>query len=347
MIRLISMCRSRATLTSCAALLMTAQAATGGSCFGDVDGSGSVGATDLVSILGAFGPCASCPEDLNGDNWVDEADIAVFVELPFGCPSNPFGARNAFDELVVVDVTSQEAKLLNLVVTHVYATGEDVGAGDALLVAGEGSRSGDACAAANADILADGSTLFFQEPIVGDDTAPESADIVAEPAVEYDTFVTMALLQDDSETELGSGGCLTETSINGPWYDFSPSTQREAIDISGATGNAGQFGVLIAQISMIRDSDSPIGYSGSLRLFTSPDDDGAPEGAEAPVSFCWHPSNEADLDVDGVVGSTDLAILLGSWGPCDGCPADIICDGDVNSGDLATLLGVWGPVVCP
>ena len=53
----------------------------------------------------------------------------------------------------------------------------------------------------------------------------------------------------------------------------------------------------------------------------------------------------ADLDGDGSVGAPDLAILLGSWGPCEGCPADFDGDGMVNAPDLAQLLGAWG--VCP
>ena len=50
-----------------------------------------------------------------------------------------------------------------------------------------------------------------------------------------------------------------------------------------------------------------------------------------------------DLDGNGVVGPMDLAILLGSWGPCAGCPADVNDDGQVDAFDLATLLSVWGP----
>ncbi len=51
------------------------------------------------------------------------------------------------------------------------------------------------------------------------------------------------------------------------------------------------------------------------------------------------------LDDDGAVGAADLAILLGSWGPCppDGdCPADLNGDGVVDATDLAMLLGNWG-----
>ncbi len=55
--------------------------------------------------------------------------------------------------------------------------------------------------------------------------------------------------------------------------------------------------------------------------------------------------NPADLDGDGSVGAFDLAILLGSWGPCppkDDCPADLNGDGVVDAFDLAVLLGSWG-----
>lgn len=50
-----------------------------------------------------------------------------------------------------------------------------------------------------------------------------------------------------------------------------------------------------------------------------------------------------DVDGDGTVDTSDLAIMLGTWGPREGCPADIFADGDVNAGDLAILLGTWGP----
>lgn len=50
----------------------------------------------------------------------------------------------------------------------------------------------------------------------------------------------------------------------------------------------------------------------------------------------------ADLNCDGVVGATDLLILLVNWGPCDGCLADLDGDHIVGSLDLLTLLVSWG-----
>lgn len=50
-----------------------------------------------------------------------------------------------------------------------------------------------------------------------------------------------------------------------------------------------------------------------------------------------------DLNGSGSVNSSDLALLLGAWGPNPGDPADLNCSGTINSSDLALLLGNWGP----
>ncbi len=49
-----------------------------------------------------------------------------------------------------------------------------------------------------------------------------------------------------------------------------------------------------------------------------------------------------DLNGDATVDAADLAILLGTWGPCAECPADLNQDGLVSAADLALLLGNWG-----
>ncbi len=50
-------------------------------------------------------------------------------------------------------------------------------------------------------------------------------------------------------------------------------------------------------------------------------------------------SNGADLSGDGIVNSSDLAILLAAWGTP---AADLSGDGTTNSADLAILLAAWG-----
>ena len=59
------------------------------------------------------------------------------------------------------------------------------------------------------------------------------------------------------------------------------------------------------------------------------------------------PPCPADVSGDGVVGSSDLAVLLGCWGPAAGGCLDADADGNgiINSADLAAMLGGWG--ACP
>ena len=53
----------------------------------------------------------------------------------------------------------------------------------------------------------------------------------------------------------------------------------------------------------------------------------------------------ADLTGDATVGPTDLAIILGNWGPVppNDPIADLNNDGIVGPADLAIVLGNWGP----
>ena len=49
-----------------------------------------------------------------------------------------------------------------------------------------------------------------------------------------------------------------------------------------------------------------------------------------------------DVDGDGVIGVTDLTMLLAAWGPCDApCPEDLDGDGMVGMTDLLELLANW------
>lgn len=52
-------------------------------CEGDIDGSGEVEFSDVLTVLAAWGPCPGdpdpCPEDLNDDDVVDFADLLVIL----------------------------------------------------------------------------------------------------------------------------------------------------------------------------------------------------------------------------------------------------------------------------
>jgi len=66
--------------------------------------------------------------------------------------------------------------------------------------------------------------------------------------------------------------------------------------------------------------------------------DSTPASRVAKLDGCASGDRSPDLNGDGVVGSVDLALLLGSWGGPD---ADLDGDGVTDSRDLALLLGAW------
>ncbi len=90
--------------------------------------------------------------------------------------------------------------------------------------------------------------------------------------------------------------------------------------------------------------------AGQARIVDTPctEDTGNMGGREAVVDmgvfeFQGTPHPLGDLSGDGVVGTTDLLLLLSNWGPCDGCClGDLNLDGAVGTIDLLTLLGHWG-----
>ena len=48
-------------------------------CAGDLNGSGTVDFSDLVSLLSAWGPCPGCPEDLDLSGAVDFSDLVSLL----------------------------------------------------------------------------------------------------------------------------------------------------------------------------------------------------------------------------------------------------------------------------
>lgn len=78
---------------------------------------------------------------------------------------------------------------------------------------------------------------------------------------------------------------------------------------------------------------APDGGSGTAPIV----DMGAYERQLPPPPACV-----ADLNDDGVVDGSDLAVILGGWGTPSG---DLNDDGTTDGSDLAIVLGSWGP--CP
>ena len=58
-------------------------------CPADIDGSGTVNAADLATLLGAWGPCDSCVADLDGSGIVNAGDLAMLLGAWGACPVEP------------------------------------------------------------------------------------------------------------------------------------------------------------------------------------------------------------------------------------------------------------------
>ena len=55
-------------------------------CDGDIDESGTVGADDLLAVIGDYGCSSNCSADVNGDGVVDTNDLLIVIGSWGGCP---------------------------------------------------------------------------------------------------------------------------------------------------------------------------------------------------------------------------------------------------------------------
>jgi hypothetical protein len=144
-----------------------------------------------------------------------------------------------------------------------------------------------------------------------------------------------------------SVGISGTTAIAGAiWHDDNGLNSGSAylFDISDPRTPV-QIAELLADDGDVSDYfGRAVGISGTTAIVTAYWDDDDDNGVDSGSAYLFDASAcPADFDGDGNVGASDLAMLLGSWGPCAGCPADFDDDGDVDAADLATLLGNWGP----
>lgn len=130
--------------------------------------------------------------------------------------------------------------------------------------------------------------------------------------------------QEDAEIWIEQGEL--EASDNDSYAEFGSSVAIEnTLGIAGAPGHDGaaRRAGAVYTFNTLADQDS--------------NNNGIPDACE--IGF-------ADLNDDGVVGTSDLLILLGFWGPCPGepveCLGDLNADQNVGTADLLILLNNWG-----
>ena len=193
----------------------------------------------------------------------------------------------------------------------------------------------------NADITTTDADGFFQHP-AGTDVPYDCSLLTEFPDLICDSYVTIGNVCDGPDQPAGpdctspdgdfdSVGFNENGHVLGGWFRCNPANQQ------GRAGIWPGLAVRVAQLSMNEGQS----VSGTLTLFWL---EMGTVIVEADLFLeCPGPVEcPADFDGSGNVGAADLALLLGSWGPCEGCPADLDGNGQVGPFDLALLLGAWG-----
>jgi len=153
----------------------------------------------------------------------------------------------------------------------------------------------------------------------------------------------------DSYTQHSTGSLSIEINGSSPG---DPMGGYDRLTILGGANLAGNLTIMRAQdfIPLPGEQYTVLTCTGTLNgtfdSVTSCDDVLVTYHADrVDVEFLDRDDVVGDLNRDGFVDGSDLAILIGGWGPCvkGCCMADINGDGVVDGNDLAILLGHWNP----
>ncbi len=187
--------------------------------------------------------------------------------------------------------------------------------------------------------------VFFQHPLNLTSYPPSCDAIPVFPDLICDSFVAFGIecFYDynwfTTDGDFIYGEFYFNGHILGGWHLTAPH------DAQGDAGNYPDLHVLFLQSSVIQGHS----MSGHIDMFWRDGDTGevfaevdVPIECAATCGSC-----PTDADGDGDTDAADLAVLLGSWGPCGpGEPCECLdndSSGSINAFDLAVLLGAWGP----
>ena len=243
--------------------------------------------------------------------------------------------------------TTSKPNEFGIFVCNVYATFDRPGEDRMLVVAGTPNSP------MQIDVI--GGT-FYQAPQFDSDRAPNPVHFDAFPSNRYDSFVTIGVKsfnpndpgnpegepEDNLVLYVGwpGFGASTVSTTNSGWFIIPDSAQGDPFDPNFSSGGNGE--VLIAQLSTADGT----GFEGTmvLQYFSN----GVVENTSVTFQHTFAepcPWDVEPMGGDGIVGVTDLLVLLALWGTDPGAPPDFDGNGVVNVADLLDLLGHWG--LCP
>ena len=287
-----------------------------------------------IALVGAWG---------NDDNNAIESGSAYIFQRDFGGPDN-WGQ--------VAKLTASDPHPLDSLGSNVAVSG------DIAFVGAPGTN--DATGELHCD---SGSVYIFQRDFGGPDNWGEVVKLIPSDTMCGDVFGGAVALSGDmaiagapADDTMGSA-YIFQRDLGGPdnWGEAVKLTASDA-DLSDNFGGRvsldGERAIIAAVLNDDNGSNSGSAYvigglsdcndNGVLDLCDIADGGSDDDNNNGIPDECALPG---DLDGDGSVGAFDLALLLGSWGPCadcDDCPADLDGDCAVGAADLAILLGNWG-----
>ena len=227
---------------------------------------------------------------------------------------------------------------------YVFTRSDDIWTQQAKITAPGGATSDNF----GISVALDGGTFAVGTP--GDDQmAPTAGAVYVFTGSDGDWGLQQKVVALDgvSNAQFGTSVCLIEdTLVVGAWND---TTHESATGSAYAYTRIKSFWLEVDKLTANDGEQSDnmgrgIAMSGDTVLVgaINNDDNGNNSGSVYEFSITCA---LGDLDGDGVVGASDLIILLGAWGPCDDCddcPPDLDEDCTVGTGDLLLLLGNWG-----
>ncbi len=189
--------------------------------------------------------------------------------------------------------------------------------------------------------------VFYQHPFNFAVTSPSCAAVRAFPDLICDSFIAIGYKCDPGipldattpDNDFSGAEFAFNGHIVGGWFNSSPPNGQ------GAAGYYPDLQVLFLQSSVAQG----LSLSGDIDLFWWDEYNGVTYAElDVPIqcgATCG--SCPTDTDGDGDTDAADLAVLLGSWGPCGpGEPCECLdndTSGSIGAFDLAVLLGNWGP----
>lgn len=156
------------------------------------------------------------------------------------------------------------------------------------------------------------------------------------------------------------GNIASGTAMNGQFFNLNgfPGYRVELLaggviiaqDNNALAGTIPEGTFAMSTVTLATCSEHPqLGQPLAIRLVNRNIVDPAFPNANLEVDFddvqldATSTLSPADLDADGIVNGTDLAIVLGAWATDGGTTgADLNDDGTVDGADLALVLGSWG-----